>query len=121
MSMNTVMREVMAKHNPHVHQTSMRTPGNPRRKFHYSYDESKVNGVYDNGAPPVPVALVATVEAPPAPPSSEWFIVSRVALSEAHSALAGAVAVLGDVANLSHAMTMLKTARGGMGDAYAGH
>jgi hypothetical protein len=43
------------------------------------------------------------------------------ALDEAHSALAGCLYVLGDVANISHALRMLKTAQGSLGDTYDGH
>jgi hypothetical protein len=55
------------------------------------------------------------------PDQSEEFLISREALDEAHSALAGAIGALGDVANLSHAMAMLRTARGNFGDLYQGH
>lgn len=52
---------------------------------------------------------------------SEEFLISRQALDEAHSALAGCLEVLGDVANISHAMKQLKTAQGNRGDYYEGH
>lgn len=55
------------------------------------------------------------------PLQSEEFLISREALDEAHSALAGAIAVCGDIANLSHAMKLLKTAQGSLGDMYNGH
>jgi hypothetical protein len=55
------------------------------------------------------------------PPKSNEFTITRTALDEAHSALAGAVAVLGDTANLVYAMEQLRTAQGVNGDAYEGH
>lgn len=54
-------------------------------------------------------------------PKSEMFTISRKALNEAYSALAGAKAVLGDVANISLAMDQLKTANGDFGESYNGH
>jgi hypothetical protein len=55
------------------------------------------------------------------PPQSEQFLISRSALDEAYSALAGAVGALGDIANLSAGMEALKTALGQFGDSYEGH
>lgn len=55
------------------------------------------------------------------PPPSEEFLISRQALDEAHSALAGAKGALGDVANISAGMEALKTAQGNLGDKYDGH
>jgi hypothetical protein len=56
------------------------------------------------------------------PPKSTEFVISRRALDEAYSALAGAKGALGDVANISHAMDQLKTAQGVEGaDMYEGH
>jgi len=55
------------------------------------------------------------------PDRSEEFLISREALDEAHSALAGSIAVCGDIANLSHAMKLLRTAQGTFGDTYDGH
>jgi hypothetical protein len=55
------------------------------------------------------------------PEHSDEFLISRKALDEAHSALAGCLYVLGDVANISHALRMLKTAQGSLGDTYDGH
>lgn len=52
---------------------------------------------------------------------SEEFLISREALDEAHSALAGCLFVLGDTANIALAMEKLKTALGSQGDVYAGH
>jgi hypothetical protein len=55
-------------------------------------------------------------------PKSTEFVISREALDEAYSALTGCKAVLGDVANISHAMEQLKTAQGIEGaDMYEGH
>lgn len=55
------------------------------------------------------------------PPKSERFNVSREALDEAYSALAGCLAVLGDTANISAGMEKLKTAQGEYGERYEGH
>jgi hypothetical protein len=55
------------------------------------------------------------------PNQSEEFLISREALDEAHSALANAIKTLNNIANLSHAMGMLRTARGNFGDLYQGH
>lgn len=55
------------------------------------------------------------------PDRSEEFLISREALDEAHSALCGCREVLGNIANISHALDMLKTAQGNLGDTYAGH
>ena len=55
------------------------------------------------------------------PDKSEEFLVSRTALDEAHSALAGCLEVLGNIANIKHAMNQLKTATGQFGDKYNGH
>lgn len=52
---------------------------------------------------------------------SDEFLISREALDEAHSALAGSIAVCGDIANLSHAMKLLKTAQSTNGSYYEGH
>lgn len=53
------------------------------------------------------------------PDRSEEFLISREALDEAMSALLGARAALGDIANISHAIDQLKTAQGNLGDQYA--
>lgn len=55
------------------------------------------------------------------PLESEEFLISRTALNEAYSALAGCLNVLGDTANIRHAMEQLKTAQGSLGDFYNGH
>lgn len=55
------------------------------------------------------------------PSESEEFLISREALNEAHSALAGCLNVLGDTANINLAMEKLKTAQGNLGDTYDGH
>lgn len=55
------------------------------------------------------------------PKQSDEFLISRTALDEAHSALAGCKEALGDIANISHAMEQLKTAQGNLGDTYNGH
>lgn len=55
------------------------------------------------------------------PDRSEEFLISREALDEADSALAGAIGALGDVANLSHARELLRTAQGNLGDKYDGY
>jgi hypothetical protein len=52
---------------------------------------------------------------------SSEFIISREALDEAYSALAGCLAVNGGVANISAGMEALKTALGNMGGNYNGH
>ena len=55
------------------------------------------------------------------PLKSDEFLISRTALDEAYSALSGCLAVLGDTANIKHAMECLKTASGSYGDEYEGH
>ena len=55
------------------------------------------------------------------PTESLGFIISREVLDEALSALCSAREALGDVANISHAIEQLKTARGNFGDTYNGH
>jgi hypothetical protein len=55
------------------------------------------------------------------PEQSEEFLISRGALDEAHSALCGAREALGDIANISRAIELLKTAQGNLGDTYNGH
>jgi hypothetical protein len=52
---------------------------------------------------------------------SDEFLISREALDEAYSALAGAKGALGDVANISAGMEALKTAAGNRGGNYEGH
>jgi hypothetical protein len=52
---------------------------------------------------------------------SNEFLISRAALDEAYSALAGCRGALGDVANISVGMDALKTAAGNMGGNYEGH
>ena len=52
---------------------------------------------------------------------SENFTISRQALNEAHSAIAGAIGALGHVANLDHALEQLRTAVGDQGETYPGH
>ncbi len=52
---------------------------------------------------------------------SEEFLISREALDEAYSALAGCLAVLGDMANIALGMEKLRTAQGARGDMYDGH
>lgn len=53
---------------------------------------------------------------------SDNFVVSREALDEAYSALAGCRHAFGDVANISVAMEKLKTAQGQLhGETYNGH
>lgn len=54
-------------------------------------------------------------------PISDVFTISREALDEAYSALAGAEACLGNVANINHAMNLLRTAEGNQGEKYPGH
>lgn len=52
---------------------------------------------------------------------STEFTISRAALDEAYSALAGCKGALGDVANISAGMEALKTATGNFGGNYEGH
>jgi hypothetical protein len=54
-------------------------------------------------------------------PQGDELIVSRQALDEAYSALSGCKAVLGDIANISHAMDRLRTAQFSNGEYYEGH
>lgn len=54
-------------------------------------------------------------------PKSTHFSITREALNEAYSALAGCLHVLGDIANIKLGMEKLKTAVGLEGDSYKGH
>ena len=54
------------------------------------------------------------------PEQSDEFLISREALDEADAAISGAIGALGDVANLSHALKLLRTAQGNLGDSYNG-
>jgi hypothetical protein len=52
---------------------------------------------------------------------SSEFLISREALDEAYSALAGCLNILGDIANIRAGMEALKTAAGNVGGNYEGH
>lgn len=45
-SMNSVMRELMRKHTPHVHREKLNKP-EQTRQFYYWFDDSKANECYE--------------------------------------------------------------------------